>query len=246
VDALTLEALIDVAGRDAFDAACAWAHTGRWGSAGGDDEIEGLPHDLADRVWFEGDESLRDRLAVATELYRLMPAYAHFIYWPVRDFDKATAAQMWDGVRSFLDDPRAAVGGPVAYWLWVDIFELNDAVEGPWREVAGPQEPRRPRLARVLRASGPVAWSVKAPLYRRLAAEGGWDDDLFEALWGSVGDVYGSLDRAAALAIFRQLRPTTDSERHGALLWALEYSRLPERGDQRRELVAKRMSSSQS
>ena len=231
-DALTIEALVDVVGRESFEAACAEAM-----SVSNETINSDAPHDLSDRLWYDGDESLAERLAVAAELYLRMPCYANLMYWRYSEFDEPTQARMWDAYREYLGDSRDAVSGPVEYSLWVDYFEDVTTVERAWREVAGPQEPRRPRLERVVRASGPVPWSLKAALYEDLAREGAWDEPLLGGLYGSCIDIYGSLERLPALSLFRRLQVRSNDERPRILELALTDPALPQLGHERRTYV---------
>lgn len=232
---LTIDALIEVVGREAFDAACRETSS----SAGGPTAPD-APHELSDRLWYAGSESLADRLPVAIELYRRMPSYANLMYWRHRhrEFDHETQARMWAAYREFLGDPDVAVAQPVAYSLWVDYFEDESTVERAWSEVSGPEEPRRPRLERVIAASGPVPWVRKALLYESLAAEGGWEDALVAGIYGSCIDLYGSIERKAALRIIRRLPPATESKEYSILLQALADPDLPDTGAERRTYVA--------
>jgi hypothetical protein len=214
---LTIQTLIDLAGAEAFEDACRQAM-----SSGGESFASKVPHVLSDRLWFNGSESLDERLTIAAELYRVMPCYANLMYWRYGDFDGPARARMWDAYREFLDNPRDAVGEPIAYSLWVDYFEDPTTVDRAWREVSGPQEPRRPRLDRVIAASGPVPWPLKESLYQQLAAEGGWDEPLLAGLYGSCIDVYGSLERKPALRILRRLRTPADNPVLPLLTRALE------------------------
>jgi len=231
---LTIQTLIDLVGAEAFDDACRQAMSDPSDSIASD-----VPHEFSDRLWYDGIESMDERLMVAAELYRRMPCYANVMFWRYRDFDEPTRARMWGIYREFLDDRRDAVAEPIAYSLWVDYFEDATTVDRAWREVSGPQEPRRPRLARVISSSGPVPWPLKESLYEQLAIEGGWDEPLFWGLYGSCVDVYGSLERKPALRILRRLRPAVvDTPVLALLTRALESPDLPTDGGDRRSYVA--------
>jgi hypothetical protein len=230
---LTIDALVGVVGLEAFEMACKEAM-----SVGNESMVSEVPHDLSGRLWFDGGEPLGERLAVAVELYRRMPSYANLMYWRYSEFDEFARARMWDAFREFLADPWDPVAQPAAYSLWVDYFEDRATVDRAWREVSGPQEPRRPRLERVLRVSGPVPWALKESLYEELAAEGGWGRPLADALYGSCIDVYGSLDRMRALRILRSLRESDRSPIHEVLARILENRHLPAEGHKRRSFVA--------
>lgn len=110
-------------------------------------------------------------------------------------------------------------------------------MERAWSEVSGPQEPRRPRLERVLAASGPVAWTLKSPLYEALAEEGDWDDPIVAGLYGSCVDIYGWIEREAALGILRRLRQPTKNDVYRVLTRALEDPDLPGNATDRRSYV---------
>ncbi len=167
-----------------------------------------------------------------------MPCYANLMYWRYSEFDEPTRARMWDAYREFLGDSRDAVSAPVEYSLWVDYFEDQTTVDRAWGEVAGPQEPRRPRLERVVRSSGPVPWPRKLPLYEALAGEGGWDEALLAGLYGSCIDIFGSLERLPALRLLRRLKVRGDDERRRILELALTDRALPTLGPDRRMYVA--------
>jgi hypothetical protein len=145
---------------------------------------------------------------------------------------------MWVAYREFLGDPRDAVAEPIAYALWVDYFEDATTVDRPWTEVSDPKEPRRPRLGRVMGASGPVPWSLKESLYEQLAHEGGWDEPIVAALYGSCIDIFGSLERKPALRILRKLRVPDENPVYEILARALDDPRLPTNGGDRRTFVA--------
>jgi hypothetical protein len=230
---LTLDTLIGIVGHAAFDDACREAS----GSAN-ESTASNVPHELSDRLWYAGSESFTDRLTIAIELYRRMPCYANLMYWRYRDFEGETRAQMWAAYRELVGHPDAAVAEPIAYSLWVDYFEDASTMERAWSELSGPQEPRRPRLDRVLAASGPVAWPLKAPLYQALAEEGGWDDPIVAGLYGSCVDIYGSIEREAALGILRRLRQPTKDDVYRVLTRALEDPDLPVIAADRRTYVA--------
>jgi hypothetical protein len=233
-DRLTIDSLEASVGTEAFEAACRETM-----AAPNESTASGVPHDLAGRLWFDGTEVFDERLTVAVELYWRMPCYANLMYWPYEDFDEATRARMWDAFREFLSDPRDAVAEPVAYRLWVDHFEDTRTVERAWREVSGPQEPRRPRLLRVLPASGPVPWTLKESLYAQLSKEGGWNDSLLAGLYGSCIDIDGSLEREPALRILRALGASDDDPTFAFLARALEDPRLPRKSIDRRAYFAK-------
>lgn len=233
MDRLTIDSLVALVGTEAFEAACHEAM-----AVSIESSASGVPHDLSGRLWFDGKETLSERLTIAVELFGRMPCYANLMYWRYADFDETTCARMWDAFREFLSDPRDAVAEPVVYSLWVDYFEDKRTVERAWREASGPQEPRRPRLPRVVRASGPVPWKLKESLYGQLSVEGGWNEPLLAGLYGSCVDIYGSLEREPALRILRALGPADGNRDFAVLTRALEDPNLPRKSLDRRAYVA--------
>jgi hypothetical protein len=227
---LALDALIEIVGRDRFES----ASEGAWTTGQGTD----VPHELSDRLWFEGNESLSVRLAVAFELYRRMPCYANLMYIPYKDLDSAQRESFWDEYRSLLGDERGPIADPVAYSLWVDYFEDRATVQESWREVAGPQEPRISRLRRVLAASGPVPWALKFPIYNRELADARLHEPIAEGLFGSCFDIYGDLERLGALQLLGRLRVSEDYTGVGPLRVALSDPKLPSSGAERRQRYA--------
>ena len=219
-------------GPEAFDAACREAS-----SSGNDSTVSNVPHEVSDRLWYTGPESFADRLVIAVALYRCMPCYANLMYWRYSDFDEETRKQMWAVYRELVGDPNAAVAEPIAYSLWVDYFEDAARVERAWSEMSAPQEPLRLRLERVLAASGPVPWALKARLYESLAAEGGWDNAVVAGVYGSCIDIYGSLERVDALRIIRRLRQPTKNDVYRVLSQAITDPDLPKTSADRRLYV---------
>jgi hypothetical protein len=115
---------------------------------------------------------------------------------------------LWREYRDLLatDDDRLA--DPVAYSLWVDFFEDPETVGEAWRELTLDEDERR--LTRLLSVSGPVPWSLKAPLFERLAPDRRWHEPIVRALGGVAFDVYGDIDEHSAANLLSQLDPPPD------------------------------------
>ncbi|PRY38191.1 hypothetical protein [Umezawaea tangerina] len=147
------------------------------------------------------------RVRVALGLLDLLDQYAVAMYLKVTPLDPATEHLLWQAFRDRLEHPASAES--VTYALWVDWFEDPATVETAFAEVvAGLEEltegPLR-RARRVLVVSGPVPWRLKHDLYRRAAATPVLHEALFHGLRGSLHDVYGDLDREAALHLLAAL-----------------------------------------
>jgi hypothetical protein len=112
---------------------------------------------------------------------------------------------LWDAYREALDSPDDRLAEPAAYSLWVDYFENPPTVEEAWREML--HEPTDRRLERLLHASGPVPWQLKAPLFERLSRAPRWHPFIRLALDAAETDVFGQSDPKAVEAWRRRLTP---------------------------------------
>ena len=204
-----VERVIAWLGRERFDAASAHA----WETAAGtgsrpdvsarradpDDDVVMAPHDLHD-VLFGGDDDplpgaddVRRHRAIFA-LYRRMPSYALIMPTPVVRHPEVLslfAEEMGDLLDA--DDPRLA--DPVGYHLWCGEFEGDPGTCAPiWAALTGDLAGHPRRLGRLLELSGPVAWSVKRDLLRRLHADPQWRGQVSVALDHARSDVFGSID----------------------------------------------------
>jgi len=226
VDDLSLEDLIAYVGAEKFEAACRCA----WTVARSDwpEDLSMVPHDLADPLWFPRgaveDGRVEKRLVLALTLYRRMPCYANLMY-PISFVEGVACPQVrkrfWSAYRELLEQPDDRLAGPVAYTLHVDYFEGYSILGEVWSEMtrlpepterrrrslrAKLDEPARRRLTRVLEVAAAVPWDMKAPLLTRLSSDLGWHMPIFRCLYGSVFEVVGSVDRAAAGKLLQQLK----------------------------------------
>jgi hypothetical protein len=159
------------------------------------DAAELVPHELADWVWYDADLNMRERLVFALALYSDMPSYANLMYvsmfFPKFGTDIRTV--FWDAYRALLDDPDDRLANPVAYSLWVDYFEDPERATEAWDEMTRWQASER-SLKRLVPASGPVPYELKAPLYQQLALDPKSHEILFRGLFANQFDIYGKID----------------------------------------------------
>jgi hypothetical protein len=226
--------LITAVGEDRFRRACDWA----WATAAGtgrprepeDDheapeDVDYVPHDLEDLIWWQGEASSLARIDLAFELYRAMPGYGNLMY--VRhhffEWDDHAKKRFWDEYRTLLSDDDDRLADPVAYSLWCDYFEDSRTVEEAWEALATPGALSEPGMERLLRVSGPVPYGLKAPLYERLLPNARWHPFIFRSLFGSAFDVYGKVEADAALELLVELTlPETATEELEVLRRELE------------------------
>jgi hypothetical protein len=197
---MRLNELAEAVGPEQFRLACehAWATAAGTGTRLDRDPpwpggLDGLPHELADLV--EGD------LELAFALYRAMPCYANLMYigyWGV-------GPSFWAEMRALLDEPDERLHDPVLYWLWCGPFEGSDEESADaWRKVTAGADDAR--LRRLLRASGPVPWEVKAPLLARLAGQPTWQPVVLSAIEDAAYDYFGRIDVPEARRMLGRLR----------------------------------------
>jgi hypothetical protein len=199
-----LEDLRRATGAERFDAACRerWASDDLLGSRDGPGAE--VPHDVADHIWAATD----DRLDLLFAVYERMPCYALLMYstGPYEDFDDAEKERFWALYRRLLEQPERRLADPVVYSLWVDYYEDPRTVEEAWRATTPLAGEWQPRIDRILPASGPVPYPLKAPLYERLLVDRRFHEPILEGLAGGARDVFGKLDAPQALVLLQRLR----------------------------------------
>lgn len=214
-----MNTLIASVGETRFRAACEWAWATAVGCGLGGDEPEtrapdraddpaGVPHELADRIWFDATSSRDERLHLALDLYALMPCYANLMYiWRAfPEFDGGERAMLWQSYRRWLEGRDSRLADPVAYSLWTDYFPSADASAEAWRALTPLARPRVRRLSRILRVSAPVAYVRKARLYEQLLPDERWHPHILQSLLFSRTEPKGDIDLVGAREVLGRLR----------------------------------------
>lgn len=164
------------------------------------DDLEDVPHELADTLWYEGDASGADRLAAAQALYRAMPCYANLMYvkHAFDEFGREERASLWAEYRALLAQPDDRLADPVMYSLWVDFYEDRSTVKEAWEETSRLEPHEERRLQRVLEMSGPVPFKLKTRVYEQIVDDPRWHAHIFRSLLASASDVYGDIKQRGA------------------------------------------------
>ncbi|GAB3811153.1 hypothetical protein [Kribbella italica] len=204
---MTIDELEAEVGPELFRRTCerAWATALTTGRGPEDpwpaDEAD-VPHTIADH--FAGDA------AFGFQVYRRMPCYGVLMYVGHEPRDDA----FWSAISALLDDSDDRLAAPVQYWLWCGPFE-EATVSGALFEQLVANAPDL-RVRRLLEVSGPVPWSAKAPLLKRLAGRPLWDSAVLHALEWAAYDVYGQIDPREATSLLRKLPAgrTTELQAH--------------------------------
>ncbi len=164
-----------------------------------------VPHTIGDRLT-DLEIPPEDRLAAGFDMYEELPSYTILMY--IRFLRKRLDDEqpLWERYRHCLsqEDERLAV--PIAYELWCGDFEAEEKVaEVAWNSVlAG--EPDRRLIERVLDASGPVPWRLKADLYNSLLPDRSWRRHIYRSIQRSEYDYFGKINPRAAHSLLRKLR----------------------------------------
>ncbi|HEU4328859.1 MAG TPA: hypothetical protein VFS21_37325 [Roseiflexaceae bacterium] len=119
-------------------------------------------------------------------------------------FDDATIDAFWNRVIECLSNEDEAIARPVAFMIWIDFFEHPNYDEFSWRKL-GRTDLNKHVIRRVLGISGPIPFKLKESFYRGFIRDKKWYQHIFEGLYGSAFDMFGKIDKIAALDIFRQL-----------------------------------------
>lgn len=176
--------------------------------------------------WVFDDEALdvASRFRVAFGLIDLLDEFwttqeMHFPY--CGGSRERPPAELWDGYRDRLEAPQ--VSEQVTQSLWYTWFECTDTSEEAFtallgRDVtlleAGPvtDDALLRRAARVLRASGPVRWDVKARTYEAASSTEALRPAVYRGLLRSYHDYFGDLEAGPALKILDNLGLAPDTE----------------------------------
>jgi hypothetical protein len=170
------------------------------------EEVAGVPHDLADAVWFDEQLSSLERVQLHFTLYRVMPCYANLMYADLDRLDEEALDMFWLNVRKLLDDEDDRLGEPVAYWLWCGPFEDAGQAAQAWNQTISGRGVGDRGFARALAVSGPVPWEAKAPLLRKLFPDTRWHRAIFHCIRGSALDTFGDVDVVEAKALLDGLK----------------------------------------
>ncbi len=224
---MTKSQIIKIIGEDIFKKACTdlqiAASDPNYGSHVSAAQLPdtNLPHKITDLIW-NGDEPLVAKINLLFEIYDVMPAYAHLMYatFHYDSFSTSDRRFWWQMTTDRLATGSCAIAQPIQYSLWCDFFEDPKMVSEAWENLTHPSVPDA-ALRRVLKVSGPVPFSKKRALYKRLIEDQKWHKSIVDSLYGSVVDVYGDIDRKDARRWLARLK-LCDDERISTIMTLLD------------------------
>lgn len=230
---LTLNALVETVGADAFraGAARAWASAKDIGLRVARERPRDSVNRQADFDLFY--EAVNEVLANAQgpsatarllfDLYRQAPSFTIIdqVYLRWSELSPEMRAAFWDEARRVLSQEAPVLSNPLQYALWCDFFENEATVRESWLALTAPGLGDR-GIERVLIHSGPVPYPLKQALYDRLVGDERWHYHIFRSLLHSFGDVYGKLDVGLARRTLEMLHLPPETEHLATLRRALE------------------------
>jgi len=201
---MTKAELIEIVGKDVFEAASEdlrlEAADPAYGGVLSSPRLPAsdLPHRIADLIW-DSPDSWADKIRLLFDVYDEMPGYGHLMYVThhYEHFSASDRLLWWHEVAERLETAVPAIANPIEYSLWCDFFEDPDRVTEAWGHLTQ-DNPSESVVRAVLRASGPVPYAMKRPLYEQLITDPKWHEWILESLRASASDVYGDIDRMDA------------------------------------------------
>ncbi|UQU63308.1 hypothetical protein COUCH_30500 [Couchioplanes caeruleus] len=193
---------------------------GRWRQSTND-----LAHEWAAALLDDDRLTPQQRLRSGLGLLDLLDEYwvtVELRWFVAEQADPAITAAFWAACRQRLEAVEASE--QLQYSLWVDWFEDQESSATAFAAVLGDDVrsrsdlrvlatgPLHRRAARVLELSGPVRWADKHDVYEAVAAVPELHPALFKGLRASYHDVYGDLEKAAALVLLNRLDLPPETE----------------------------------
>ena len=176
-----------------------------------------VPHDLSNKIW-DSSLSILDKMEIAFQLYEEMPCYAVLMYinHHYDNFEKDEKDFFWSKYRQYINCSNQSLSNPVEYSLWCDYFENPQIVNEAWHSMLS--EPFSDLLVqRILLASGPVPYMLKAVLFEKLIMNENWHSYIFKSISGSAFDYFGNIEKKDAKRVFDKLRISTNNEEYEKL-----------------------------
>jgi hypothetical protein len=180
--------------------------------------------DYSSWVFDDADLEVAMRFRIAFGLIDLLDEYwttqeMHFPY--CGSSRERPPAELWDGYRTRLEAPQ--VSEQVTQSLWYTWFECTDTSEEAFAALLGREvelleagtvadDGFLRRAGRVLAASGPVRWGVKARAYEAAASVEALRPAVFRGLLRSYHDYFGDLEPGPARTILDSLGLAPETE----------------------------------
>ena len=182
-----------------------------------DESDDDIPGDVYDLIW-ESELTGKEKIRLLFEMYREIPTHSLifnvYINWV--DYTSDMKQEVWKKFRKILAGDDDLLAKPVEYYLWCGFFEDPARVLEAWEALV--TEDAKPKLLeRVLINSGPVPFSSKFQLYKKLISNPKWHHYIYQSVLHSVFDCYGKISEIEARSVLVKLDLPGDTENYDKL-----------------------------
>ena len=173
------------------------------------------PEDFIDELWDTQTTTL-DKVNMSLDLYDIQPTY-HVLNTMWRNYYPASAtAEITETIlKKYFDElsnSKNNLTDSMEYSLYFDIFEEPNLNQYSWLYFLK-QNPTEHLVKIILRNSGPVPYHLKQALYEQLVLDTNFHADIYRSIRHSCFDNCGSVDKAQALIVLKQLNLSTEIDR---------------------------------
>jgi hypothetical protein len=185
----------------------------------------GLLEDISQSLW-TSERLLEDKINLDFELFEKFPSYYHFLL-PFYSIIKDNLTEnenlkniIWQKFMKFLGSENFYFS-PVGYVLWVEFFEDPETQAETWKGLMQFSDDRI-AVMKLLEYAGPVAYSLKEPIYKKLLPDQATHESIFKSLLFSSFDLFGKTENDKALKILLQLKSDKNHPHYQKLIDKLQ------------------------
>jgi hypothetical protein len=180
----------------------------------------GLLEDISQHLW-NSEKSLEEKINLDFALFEKFPSYYHFLLPFYRIIkDKQTENEnlkdvIWQNFMKFLGSENFYFS-PVGYVLWVEFFEDPETQDETWNGLMRFSDDNF-AVMKLLEYAGPVAYSLKEPIYKKLLPDKSTHESIFKSLLFSSFDLFGKSENDKALKLLLQLKIDSKTDHYPKL-----------------------------
>jgi hypothetical protein len=177
----------------------------------------GLLDEISQSLW-TSERSLEEKINLDFELFEKFPSYYHFLlpfYRIIKDNrteNENLKNIIWQNFMKFLGSENYYFS-PVGYVLWVEFFEDPETQDEAWKGLMQFSDDKI-AVIKLLEYAGPVAYSLKEPIYKRLLSDQSTHESIFKSLLFSSFDLCGQTENDKALELLLQLKIDPKTEHY--------------------------------
>lgn len=178
-----------------------------------------LLDNVSQNLWgYESERTVAEQIKIGFELFEKFPSYFHFMmpYYRLIKHkttkDKTLKNIIWQHFMKFLGSENYYFS-PVGYVLWVEFFEDPETQDEAWKGLMQFSDDKI-AVMKLLEYAGPVAYSLKEPIYKRLLSDQSTHESIFKSLLFSSFDLCGQTENDKALKLLLQLKIDPKTEHY--------------------------------